>query len=197
MNSMYQRPNKPLFLEVKEREPVKMLCTLPAIKAIPMVDRQTECHVTPEHVCQRLVEYSEPKAGDTFADTSCGTGNILNEIINYGVSENFIYGVERNTQLFEYTNERFGNHALNLVNSCFLEYVKSSAVKVDKIIINPPFKKCFEHFIASINFLAEKGILIAVVPISFDYEGAVELEELPDDTFSTTKVRTKVIGFYK
>lgn len=195
--SMYSRPDKPMFIPVKRRSHLELGVTLLKTEAIPVVDKSTECHVTPPEVCQRMVDYAEPNKTDIVIEPHFGTGNILDAMLNSDdISSKNIIGVERHIALFGYTTRRLENHELNLFNDCFLEYAKNAKEKVDIAILNPPFKKLLLHFEAAISLLNSGGRIIALVPTNFDYEGAIELEKLPDTTFLTTKVSTKIIAYY-
>uniref|UniRef100_UPI001F366DBA hypothetical protein n=1 Tax=Paracoccus denitrificans TaxID=266 RepID=UPI001F366DBA len=57
--AMYSRPAKPLTIPVRARReaPALELAEAPEVIA---VDRATECHVTPDLVARRMVEYLGP-----------------------------------------------------------------------------------------------------------------------------------------
>lgn len=194
-NSMYSRPDKPMFIDVKKRSRLELSASLPITEKIPVVDKSTECHVTPPDVCKRMVDYAEPNGTEIFAEPHFGTGNIINAMLDAGINAKNIVGIERHNALFDYTRRRF-EQELTLVNDCFLEFARNTVIKVDCFILNPPFRPCIKHFAAAVSLLNPGGRIIALVPISFEYEGAVELEKLPDTTFLTTKVKTKLIAYY-
>ena len=195
--SMYSRPDKPLFISVVTKKHVTLDVNVSTKETIPAVDKRTECHVTPPEVCQRMIDYAEIDKCDVVIEPQFGTGNIIYEMLNAGVYSNNIIGIERNIDLFGFTQKRLEKYDLRLINDCFLNYAKSAKIKADKIIFNPPFSKCLKHFEAALSCLKPGGVAIALVPTSFNYDGAVKLEDLPETTFSTTKVLTKIIAFYK
>lgn len=155
--SIYSRPNKPMFIDVKKRSRLEIgLVTISKAERIPVVDKDTECHVTPNNVCERMVEYAEPNKTDIVIEPHFGTGNILTAMLNSdNICSTNIIGVERHVALFGYTSRLLEKHELNLFNDCFLEYAKNSKTKVDVAILNPPFKKCRLHFEAAICLYIE------------------------------------------
>jgi hypothetical protein len=64
--------------------------------------------------------------------------------------------------------------------------------------MNPPFSDVRKHVAAALSLLgrgghSEPATLVALVPVTFDHLEAVELERLPESTFSTARVWTKLI----
>jgi hypothetical protein len=64
--------------------------------------------------------------------------------------------------------------------------------------MNPPFREVRKHIAAARDLMGPHGhgeapTLVALVPITFQTDGMETLEHLPDDTFDTAKVRTKII----
>lgn len=59
--------------------------------------------------------------------------------------------------------------------------------------MNPPFSDVRKHVAAALALLAPGGALVALVPVTFQHDRAETLETLPDDTFSTARVNTKII----
>jgi hypothetical protein len=83
---------------------------------------------------------------------------------------------------------------------CFLEYAEEWAGRGDypRIIMNPPFKQVRKHMAAALSLLGRGGhscpaVLVALVPITFQHEDSLLMEELPNDTFSSCQVCTKII----
>ncbi len=195
--SIYMRPDKPMFLEVKDRselilekQPVQRL-------TIPVVDKSTECHVTPKDVAQRMVQYASPGADEIVLEPEGGTGNIVAEILDYGVSPHGVHIVEREFSLFAYLVKRFETKPVKLTKGCFLDFVRKTDLRAGCIIMNPPFKPVMKHIEAAMRVLSPFGCIVALVPESFEYPNMIELEKLPDTTFSTTKVRTKIVYLTK
>lgn len=193
--SAYTRPNKPKFLHVKKRLDYQLTSVDKNAVINITVDKSTECHVTPLAVAARMVEYANPVQGEDFLEPHAGTGNIVNEMINLGVKTENVTFVEKNISLFNFCKSRFDS-AINGVNSCFIEYAKATENRFDSIIMNPPFSKAKHHFESAISLLKAGGCLIALVPVAFEFDGITELEKLPDSTFSTTNVKTKIVCYY-
>lgn len=64
--------------------------------------------------------------------------------------------------------------------------------------MNPPFSGVRKHVAAALSLMGQNGhdspaCLVALVPITFQHESAEELEILPEGTFPTANVRTKII----
>jgi protein-L-isoaspartate O-methyltransferase len=199
MMSMYVRPDKPRTMTVKKRRgaPVGACFKLPEIL---IVDAYTECHVTPPDVGGRMVDYLRIEPHDFVLEPQAGNGNLIASLLNAGCSFNQLIGVERHYNLSQSAKQRFKkNGNIKIINQCFLDYSVEveEVVLFSKILMNPPFIKVKQHIASALKLLAKNGVLVALVPISFNHDGAVELEILPNDTFSTAKVNTKIIRFEK
>lgn len=196
--SVYTRPGKPLAIPVKRRSDFEALPqTVPL--DIVAVDRATECHVTPPDVAARMVQYLG-RCGDYLTlEPSAGTGNLTRALLASGHSRFELTQVERHNRLAAEL------HKLGpVINRCFLEYAAEAAGKVQfpRVIMNPPFSQVRRHIAAALSLMGRNGhdeppCLIALVPVTFQHPGAEELETLPDNTFSTAKVRTKIIRIRK
>jgi trans-aconitate methyltransferase len=127
-----------------------------------------------------------------FLEPQCGTGNLIASLIDTGVRENQIVGVERHFDLMNHTRERFN---VKLYHSCFLEFSCESELKYDGIVSNPPFKKVLAHMKAAVSMLKKGGVLIAIVPTTFDQAGYQTLRHFDGETFEATKVHTKVVKY--
>jgi phospholipid N-methyltransferase len=161
-----------------------------------MVDRATECHVTPPDVARRMVDYLAPEPHHTTLEPSAGTGNLVAALLNYGVRETNISKVERHVKLASLLSERFSR----VCNQCILDYAAESAGKVfyDRVIMNPPFSDVRKHVEAALSLLwPSRGVLVALVPVTFQHPDAETLETLPPDTFITVRVNTKLIRIQK
>jgi hypothetical protein len=197
--SVYKRPNKPRTLTVNKREGAPDL-VLPDKTEIVTVDRATECHVTPPDVAQRMVSYLGPVGDFLTMEPSAGTGNLIQALYDSGHSRYELVAIERHTKLCSEIIKRFsGKYYNDPINRCFLEYAQEAAGKIQfpRIIMNPPFRQVKQHVKAALTLLGPGGhdvaTLVALVPITFEHPDAETLEQLPDDTFSTAKVRTKII----
>lgn len=191
---LYTRPAKPMFVSVKHR------CDFEAVKAtapieIVAVDKFTECHVTPDAVAARMVSYLGPQGDFLTLEPSAGTGQLVRALFAAGHSRYEITMVERHIKLAN------NLHGLGpVINRCFLEYAEEARWKVEfpRIIMNPPFSQVRKHVAAALSLLGRNGhtepaTLVALVPVTFEHDEAETLEHLPDDTFATARVHTKVI----
>lgn len=66
------------------------------------------------------------------------------------------------------------------------------------MLMNPPFSGVRKHIAAAVSLMGRNGhdspaCLVALVPVTFEYDGAEHLESLPVDTFAAAKVHTKII----
>lgn len=196
--SIYTRPNKPLAIPVRKRRDTKELEPIKAPEIVA-VDKATECHVTPADVARRMVEYLGPQGDHLTLEPSAGTGQLARALIESGYSTCELTMVERHTSLAR------GLQSIGpTINRCFLEYAEEAVEKVEfpRVIMNPPFRQVRQHIKAALSLMGHNGhtenpVLVALVPITFEHPDAETLEELPDDTFQTAKVRTKIIRIEK
>jgi hypothetical protein len=192
--SIYTRPNKPLFLNVTRRRAPAPLAPLD-LAAPVMVDKATECHVTPSDVAARMVQYLGPCGDVMTLEPSAGTGQLVRALYDAGQSRFEVCMIERHNTLAA------GLHSLGpVINRCFLEYAEEARGKVHfpRVIMNPPFSQVRQHVKAALSLMGDTGHqerprLVALVPITFQHPDAETLEELPADTFALAKVHTKII----
>ncbi|MCA0948527.1 hypothetical protein LCM08_26655 [Salipiger pacificus] len=192
--AIYSRPNKPLTIPVRKRGEVAPLAQIEAPEIIT-VDRATECHVTPDDVAGRMVEYLGPQGDYLTLEPSAGTGQLARALLASGHSPRELTMIERHHQLAAMVR-KIGP----TIHRCFLEYadeVKGQA-QFPRIIMNPPFREVRKHITAALSLLgrgghAEPATLVALVPVTFEHPEAEHLETLPPDTFSTARVHTKII----
>lgn len=192
--SVYARPNKPLTLPVTRRQDFPKLEKIEAPEIIA-VDAFTECHVTPPDVAARMVEYLGRQGDYLTLEPSAGTGNITRALLASGHSRYELCQIERHNRLASGLY-KYGP----VINRCFLEYAAEARGKVEfpRIIMNPPFREVRKHIAAAISLMgrhghAEPACLVALVPVTFKHDAAEELETLPNDTFATARVYTKII----
>lgn len=194
--SVYKRPEKPRQIYVTpiaERRPQVTDFTLVKIAKPLVVDGSTECHVTPADVAARMVEYIGLSNCSSLLEPQGGTGNLVHAALEGGWSD--ITVIERHYTLVDFMRSRFESGKLHLMHSCFLEYSASGERKFAAILTNPPFKKVYAHIRASISLLKRNGVLVALVPQSFEMDGFIEMESLPSDTFENAKVLTKIVRY--
>lgn len=192
--SIYNRPNKPLYTTVTRRRDPAPLPTLD-LAAPVMVDKATECHVTPADIAARMVEYLGPCGDVMTLEPSAGTGQITRALLAAGQSKFEICQIERHHALAAQLHK-----LAPVLNRCFLEYAEEARGKVmfPRVIMNPPFSQVRRHIKAALSLMGDTGHqetprLVALVPINFDHQDAETLETLPPDTFALAKVNTKII----
>ena len=185
--SAYTRPNKPTRVHVKRRtDKTVQPVDVPQVVA---VDRATECHVTPADVAARMVEYLDAPPDAVTLEPSAGTGNLVQALIDSGHFKSCIITVEQHAQLSALMAERF-THSIARHGCDFLEY---KGMPFDRVLMNPPFRQVKQHVAHALGMLKAGGVLVALVPITFQHPRAETLENLPVDTFSAAKVYTKII----
>ena len=180
--SVYSPPRKSRRLEVIR----KTVAPLGALQSPSVVEvgAGTECHVTPPEVAARMVDYLELSPDLSVLEPSAGTGNIIDALKGH----KNITAVELNYSLCKILRNR-----INPIQQCFLEYAAEPR-SFDRVIMNPPFKKIKAHINAALNCLAPGGLLIALVPITYD--GGEVIETLSNDTFAHARVNTKIVRIY-
>lgn len=162
------------------------------------VHRSTECHVTPNEIATRMVEYLGVDGSELILEPQAGTGNLIASLVEYGVSINNIVAVEKHYDLYQTLKLRFSSE-LCLHHECFLDYSTkyNQQMRFTRILTNPPFKYVAKHMDAAIKLLEKdtqhSAILVGLVPITYSHELAETLEELPSSTFPNTAVYTKLI----
>lgn len=193
--SVYKRPNKPKCLTVKKRSRDFALSGLEKPDLLE-VDRRTECHVTPQPIAGRMADYLNLSDGISLLEPQCGTGNLIAAVIDTGYQVQ-ITAVERFVTLYQSARARFKSEPIEFSNECFLEFAAVQHRCYDRIIMNPPFRETKKHVEAAYSLLKEGGILIALVPVTFQHSNAYEIERLDQGTFLAAKVHTKLIELIK
>ena len=84
---IYSRPAKPLTIPVRARRDAPALA-LDAVPEVIAVDRATECHITPDDVARRMVDYLGPVGDYLTLEPSAGTGQLARALIASGHSRN-------------------------------------------------------------------------------------------------------------
>jgi len=194
----YGRPAKPLRLAVRRREDFAPIAPV-EVAPLVVVDRATECHVTPPEVAARMVRYLGEVGDFLTLEPSAGTGSLSRALLASGHSKHELVQVERHHALAG------GLYQYGAVNQrCFLEWADEVRGKVSfpRIIMNPPFSQVRKHIAAAVGLLGHGGhearpVLVALVPVTFQHDAAEVLETLPADTFALAKVHTKIIRIYR
>lgn len=96
--AIYSRPAKPLRVVVKSREDIAAPSAA-AIAAPVIVDKATECHVTPSDVAARMVQYLGETGDYLTLEPSAGTGQIARALLASGHSVAELVLVERHIGL--------------------------------------------------------------------------------------------------
>lgn len=193
--NLYKRPSKPLYIPVNKRAH-SFNVTTPEVQ-IMSVHTSTECHVTPPEVADRMAGYLNLDDDYCVLDPQAGTGNLTKACFDQGYSIH-VTAIELNTSLFEATAKRLKDHSAEFINRCFLEYASHPRRKpYERIITNPPFSAVKKHINACLDLLADDGVMVALVPVTFCHPNAEHLEDLPRDCFALTAVSTKLIRFFK
>lgn len=186
----YKRPAKPLTSSARvptladldqggrpTRAPILPPLSVPA---------DLECHVTPEHVAHRMAHALPDMDGRDVLEPSAGTGKLLDalRLVHPGAR---VQAVEVYRPLWQRLTDA-GHRA-----TCgdFAEWAASTSQRFDGVLMNPPFRKVRAHVKAARSLLKPGGVLVALVPVTFD--GGQELERLPPDTFAAARVSAKLI----
>jgi len=198
--SVYQRANKPLFGVVKNRREFDKF-DWSGISAPLVVHASTECHVTPTRQAQLMASHLEVDLSDpnfSVCEGSAGTGQLVQAVMELGILPTQLTAIEREFSLCRYLTEMFRTD-IEVINDCFLDFSRCTDRRFDRLILNPPFKKYRQHIEAAVHLLKPGGILIALLPITFDYEneGFNQLDVLPSNTFEWVRVNTQIVRFQK
>lgn len=197
--SVYSRPNKPFFVSVRHRASRDIPKALDHKKPL-VIDKASECHVTPCSVAHRMVEYLGPPGDFCTLEPSAGNGALVSTLLANGYPSEKICAIERHHKLAAHL-ETLG---VPVIQTCFLTYAEEvkGRAEYQRIVMNPPFSKVLRHIEAAMSLLGQNcnnvpATLVALVPVTFEHDEAETLETLPEDTFLTCRVRTKVIRFIR
>ena len=195
--SLVVRPNKPDHLVVHQRTNKTNISLVAAPKMLS-VDKSTECHVTPDDIAFEMVSYLDDFKNKKICEPESGTGQILQAMFDHGINASQITAIEKQKSLTDFIKNRFiGHEKLKILNSCFIEYGFKNKNKFDAFIMNPPFKTAKKHIQTAFESLKNKGVIIALVPSTFNFEKAETLRELDKTVFKFAKVNTKIIRIIK
>ncbi len=199
MFDLYRRPpNKPAKIQIEtpvfySSEPKN------EVLDVPLVDKSTECHVTPSDIATRMVDYlSEIVDHDDgkTAELHAGTGQLVSALLESNCAIDNIIAVEKNAQLCDFLNKRFP--ALIVNNECAFDFAGYCRDDVSRIIVNPPFKNISTHIDNCLSLLrSDDAVMVVLVPSSYEHDRAEVLENLEAGVFGTTNVKTKIIRFVR
>ena len=192
---IYKKPRGSRYVRVTDRD--NRRADPKAIKdgAPPppvMVDRFTQCHVTPHAVAARMAAALGDVTGPIL-EPSAGTGNLIAALIGAGFSPGDIVAIEKHGGLATVCADRFDGVTVH----CDDFLADDEGARFGAVLINPPFSAVRAHIKHAISALRPGGVMVALVPVTFDHEDAEELETLPPDTFAAARVHTKIIRIEK
>ncbi|HAS8195795.1 TPA: hypothetical protein I7682_18095 [Vibrio vulnificus] len=191
-SSVYRRPNKP-FRCTMNIVPEKVIVDSVDIEKPIILHRSSECHVTPDNLADIMAQRAVAAVGTdgNFLEPQCGTGNLVKAMLRHGVELDRITGVEREQSLVSALR---GNiPLLRVENDDFLEW--KSTLKYDAILTNPPFRYLRHHIKRAMELRSNNGIIVALVPVTFDMPGWKTVYHCNTDDFALVKVRTKIVEF--
>jgi len=194
LGAPYTRPNKPFSVERGQAPEIGAKPSLDAPKPL-YVDKFTECHVTPAAIAAQMAHYlgEPPQPPQCTLEPQAGTGALLKALEAQGYDPAYIFAIERYNTLAAALDTSLAAH---IVNGCFLDFASQSQNqgRFNRILMNPPFRNVKAHFRAALACLAaHEAVLVALVPVTFHHGPEEILAQLPDTTFQTAKVRTKII----
>jgi len=187
--SVYKRPKKPKTILVKNRRD-KPKINLPEIPKPVELHTSSECHITPSDVAARMVQYLTPAIWGHTLEPSAGTGALVLPAEHAG---HWVDAVESDYHLCEQLKNLMPAH--RVFHADFLKWgAHLEGTKYNRIVMNPPFRQVKQHMTHAISLLEPgRGILVALVPVTYEHPNAELLEKLPNDTFALCKVNTKII----
>lgn len=205
----FTRPNKPLTCKRPDFDIPIPIVDINAPKLLT-VDRDTECHTTPDYIADLMVSYlnyedaSIGSAAMGVLEPSAGTGQLVNALLKSGIRGGCINTVERHYKLVRHMQDRFNDTFVNINQGDFLtdfkefEHVENEEYSGEnRIICNPPFKQIIKHIDQVYKCLKIGGQAVCLVPISYKKIEHEVLEILASDTFGFCKVNTKIIRITK
>jgi len=184
-----------------------------------VIDKKKEFQFfeTPPELARELVEYAEVDEDMLCLEPSAGSGNIANALAKITSKENIIC-----IELQKNLADNLCKLGYKTAYDDFLKIISpdnsgitTTAIKYDRIVMNPPFTKQqdIEHVIHALKFLKNDGILVSVMTPAINYRTNkktlqflellshydYEILELPEDSFksSGTSVNTIAIKIKK
>lgn len=152
----------------------------------------SQLFVSPDPVCDRLVELADIDDSDTVLEPSAGTGAILRAVLRAAPAA-LCDAVELNGALALHLRRSF--ERVRVHGGDFMEFTPEK--RYSKIVMNPPFQHAqdIRHILRALSLLEPGGILAAVClngPRQRDkLKPLAEVwEEWPRGTFTYTDVST-------
>lgn len=155
--SIYTRPDKPKTMLVSRRKESPERVAL-AVPDLLMVDRSTECFVTPASVIDLMIEHAGLLMAHKILEPSAGTGAIAIRVRELHPCAD-LHVFELSPTLQHILKEL----GFDPCGSDFLEFNGSG--QYDRILMNPPFSKLqdIDHVRKAYECLAPDGRLIAIM----------------------------------
>lgn len=192
--NVYKRPNKPLLckeLDFNIKNPMLTNSFNSEKPILLTVDKNTECHTTPDLVADYMVECLDHEEHMTIYEPHAGTGQLIAALLRENINIKLIKAGELNVNLCNFTRKRFP--LLNIEQGDFINVSET----FDRIICSPPFKAIIKHMNHVYKCLNTNGFAICLVPISYNKIEHEVLDILSADTFTTCNVKTKIIKISK
>jgi hypothetical protein len=187
--SMYSRPDKPLYAAVPSRDWRARTVAPDSLQTPIVVHAGSECHVTPPDVALRMADALGDLSSVDVLEPSAGTGNLARATLAAGCNPDRLTMVEMHTGLAA------GLRSIGRVEcGDFLDWAQT-APRFGAVVMNPPFSRVKTHVGAAVQLLAPGGVLVALVPITFQHDAFEDLETLSPDTFASAKVHTKIVRY--
>lgn len=191
MKPSVYKPMRRAALPIRSRPDYFKAGEVRELSAPLMIDKASECHVTPLAVAEDMALSLDFSATDSILEPSAGTGNLVKALLSNGATIEQITMVERSAKLWAEL-EKMGP----TVNACFLDYAGETGARFDRVIMNPPFSGVRKHMKAALSLLKPGGRCVALVPVTYENERARTIQTLQSDTFSTARVNTKIIEIH-
>lgn len=158
-----------------------------------VVDRSTDCFVTPPEIAAQMVEVLDPSPGERILEPSAGTGNLVAALLDAGHEPGNVVAVEMALSLADALRKRLDGVTVETAD--FLEWSAEASERFAGVLMNPPFSKrrAPKHVDAALSLLQDGGRLVALVPCTFEHDEAETVADLEPGTFAGTEVRTKII----
>lgn len=163
-------------------------------QASTAVSKDLQYYPTPKEVVAQALSHICLRKGDVVLEPSCGCGRFMDAIRRAGAD---CLGVEYDTARANIARAK--GHAVAGGN--FLEY--PVGLPVDYVVMNPPFygRHYQKHVRHAMKFLKPRGVLVAVLPASANYDHGFTKEiggrwsDLPVASFaeSGTNVPTGIL----
>lgn len=161
------------------------------------VSKDAEFFPTPKEIVLDINDNLRLFDGCKILEPSAGTGNLI-----IGLDSKFkfeLHYIERNRNLFKICSDRILKETkiFKTVGICADFLDEPLANDFDFVLMNPPFSKAKKHVQKALAHLKKGGELLAVVPSTFRINGMIEINYYDSETFSNTKVFTKLIFIKK